>query len=593
MVSLRRRQISNGVATTTTATPDEKSLLSTVALEPTTLAANKKPVRKRSKKEAVETVQATRTSTRHVKKTEVESEVEVESGTEASAFEDDEEDFGGCCSSEDDFEEDQPAKKKKRAATSKDAKKKSAKTESKKKPLVRLEDREQQEPMARLLPLTGGRLPIPWKGRLGYACINTFLRANIPPIYSGRTCRLSSIIEHRHPLRDPTQPEHPTKNRPDRTKPSSIERGLAYVQALGVANARDLIPIIRWNDRFGIKFMRLSSDLFPFASHREHGYPLAPFAADVLAELGRTVAELGHRVTTHPGQYTQLGSPRKEVVDAAMRDLAYHDEMLRLLKLPEQMDRDAVMIIHLGGTFGDKATTLARFRENYAQLPASIKQRLVLENDDVSWSVHDLLPLCDELDIPLVLDFHHHSIIFDQEALDREGTSDVTNLYDRIKAVWDRKGIRQKMHYSESRAGAVTARDRRAHSARVRDLPPCPDDMDLMIEAKDKEQAVFDLMLKYKLDGWEKIKSVVPGDRSDENAVYWPEGHEEVLKLTKSRVRKVDSIKAEVDDLVIKVDGEKKVTRTRKKAQVKVEETVSKRSTRKRKAVKKEDTESE
>ncbi|KAL2891052.1 UV-damage endonuclease [Ceratocystis lukuohia] len=449
---------------------------------------------------------------------------EPKSDVEESDFEDDE-NLGGCCESDDDFD---------------------------KKVVVKAEDStgEPPETMPRLLPLTGGSLPLPWKGRLGYACINTYLRSLNPPIFSGRTCRMASIIEHRHPLQDPSQPEHPTKNRPDMKKPASIERGQRYVEAIGLANARDIIPILRWNDRFGIKFMRLSSDMFPFASHKEYGYPLTPFAADVLGEVGRTVAELGHRVTTHPGQYTQLGSPRKEVVDSAIRDLNYHDEMLSLLKLPEQTDRDAVMIIHLGGTFGDKAATLDRFRANYERLSVSVKRRLVLENDDVSWSVHDLLPICQELEIPLVLDFHHHSIIFDEEALKDEGTTDVTNLYDRIKETWDRKGIRQKMHYSESRPGAITSRDRRAHSARVKELPPCPPDMDLMIEAKDKEQSVFELMRTYKLDGWEKIKSVVPDDRSDEWAVYWPEGRDDLLKVRKVRKKKSDL------DLGVEVDAE-------------------------------------
>jgi UV DNA damage endonuclease len=167
--------------------------------------------------------------------------------------------------------------------------------------------------------------------------------------------------------------------------------------------------MVRWNDRYGIKFMRLSSEMFPFASHIEYGYKLRPFASETLAEAGRVIAELGHRVTTHPGQFTQLGSPRKEVVTNAIRDLEYHDEMLSLLKLPPQQDRDAVMILHMGGTFGSKSETLDRFRENYAKLPQGVKNRLVLENDDMSWSVHDLIPICQELNIPMVLDYHHHS----------------------------------------------------------------------------------------------------------------------------------------------------------------------------------------
>jgi UV DNA damage endonuclease len=84
-----------------------------------------------------------------------------------------------------------------------------------------------------------------------------------------------------------------------------VARGQAYVEAIGLANARDVVKMLRWNDRYGIKFMRLSSEMFPFASHDEYGYSLAPFAATTLREVGKVVAELGHRVTTHPGQVGQ------------------------------------------------------------------------------------------------------------------------------------------------------------------------------------------------------------------------------------------------------------------------------------------------
>lgn len=114
-------------------------------------------------------------------------------------------------------------------------------------------------------------------------------------MFCSRTCRIASILENRHPLADPSQPPHPTKNRPDRDRTPDIARGQAYVESLGLANARDLIKILRWNDKYGIKFMRLSSEMFPFASHKEYGYKLASFASEVLAEVGRVVAELGHR----------------------------------------------------------------------------------------------------------------------------------------------------------------------------------------------------------------------------------------------------------------------------------------------------------
>jgi UV DNA damage endonuclease len=245
--------------------------------------------------------------------------------------------------------------------------------------------------------------------------------------------------------------------------------------------------------------------------------------------------------------------------------------MLDLLKMPPQEDRDAVMILHLGGVFGDKAATLDRFRANYAGLADNVKKRLVLENDDVSWSVHELLPICEELNIPMVLDYHHHNIIFDETQI-REGTKDIMDLYPRILATWKKKNITPKMHYSEPTPAAITGRQRRKHSPRVATLPPCPPDMDLMIEAKDKEQAVFELMRTFKLPGYDKFNDILPHVRNDDNKipntpkkkkkdaepeperpiipddevgmggpegrVYWPPGMEDWLRPVKRVVKK-------------------------------------------------------
>ena len=403
-----------------------------------------------------------------------------------------------------------------------------------------------KEALSRPPPVNSSYIPLPWKGRLGYACLSTYLRTATPPVFSSRTCRIASILEHRHPLKDPTQPEHATKNRPDKDQPADNARGQSYVEALALANVRDIPRMLRWNDKYGIKFFRLSSEMFPFASHDVYGYKLAPFAAEALAEAGRVAGELGHRLTTHPGQFTQLGSPRKEVITASIRDLEYHSELLDLLKLPPQQDRDAVMILHMGGIFGDKAATLDRFRINYAALSPSIKKRLVLENDDVCYSVHDLLPICEELDIPMVLDYHHHNIVFESSEL-REGTADIMDLYPRIKATWQRKNITQKMHYSEPTPQAITGRQRRKHNPRVMTLPPCADDMDLMIEAKDKEQAVFELMRTFKLPGWDTFNDVIPYVRNDENRPWKPPAMKQ--KKTPKKKKAVVNDDTPVDDV--------------------------------------------
>jgi UV DNA damage endonuclease len=196
---------------------------------------------------------------------------------------------------------------------------------------------------ARPPPVNSNYLPLPWKGRLGYvstilysscrqgsllmvkqACLNTYLRSSNPPVFSSRTCRIASILEHRHPLKDSSLPEHPIKNRPDKSQPASVERGQRYVEELGIANARDIVKMLRWNDKYGIKFMRLSSEMFPFASHLEYGYQLAPFASEVLAEAGRVAAELGHRLSTHPGQVRTLSNTVHKLTISSSHNLVLH-----------------------------------------------------------------------------------------------------------------------------------------------------------------------------------------------------------------------------------------------------------------------------
>ncbi|KAH9903260.1 UV-endonuclease UvdE-domain-containing protein [Cubamyces lactineus] len=302
-----------------------------------------------------------------------------------------------------------------------------------------------------------------FKGRLGYACLNTVLRAMKPePVFCSRTLRIDTIL-----------------------KP---EFGMDYCKELGRRNAEDLARLIEWNEQNHIRFLRVSSEMFPFASHDKYGYTLE-YAEKELKAAGDLAKKYGHRLTTHPGQFTQLGSPRDVVVDAAIRDLEYHCSMFRYMGL----DQDSVMIIHMGGMFGDKQATIERFKEVYrTRLTDEMRARLVLENDEMCYNADDLLPVCEELYIPIVFDYHHNWI-FPSEI-------PISKLIERINAIWHRKGIKPKQHLSSPCPGAETVMEKRKHADRCYELPPeLPDDMDLMIEAKDKEQAVFHLYRIYDL----------------------------------------------------------------------------------------------
>lgn len=183
---------------------------------------------------------------------------------------------------------------------------------------------------------------------------------------------------------------------------------------------------------------------------------------------------------------------------------ADHCELLDMIGLGS----DSVMIIHGGGTYGDKEAALQRLKNSIAnKLPARVRARLVLENDEICFAASDLLPLCEELDIPLVFgapvferrsetdemaDYHHDWIL--------PSSIPPKDIIARANAIFARRGIRPKQHLSSPRPGALTVMEKRAHANRCETLPPdLPDDVDLMIEAKDKEQAVLHLYRIYQL----------------------------------------------------------------------------------------------
>ncbi|KAF8348270.1 UV-endonuclease UvdE-domain-containing protein [Amanita rubescens] len=302
-----------------------------------------------------------------------------------------------------------------------------------------------------------------FRGRLGYACLNTVLRSRKPAkesIFCSRTCRLGSLRKN----------------------------GIDWVKDLGRKNVQDLISIIEWNEQNNIRFFRISSEMFPFASHAVYGYSLE-YCASLLARAGELANKYGHRLTAHPGQFTQLGSPKSQVIEASIRELEYHCEMLDRMGIGP----DGVLIVHGGGVYGDKGATIKRIKNTIkAVLPPKVRDRLVLENDELCYNAEDLLPICEELDVPLVFDYHHDML--------NPSLISPSIIIQRADAIWKRRGVRPKQHLSEPRPGAVTLMEQRAHADRCQALPPdLPDDMDLMIEAKDKEQAVLHLHRIYDL----------------------------------------------------------------------------------------------
>lgn len=301
--------------------------------------------------------------------------------------------------------------------------------------------------------------------RLGYACINTDLRDS--GIFTSRGLTLATA----------------------KTK------GLAYIKKLVMDNVDDLLKILIYNEGHGIRFYRISSCIFPHLGNPKLGeeadYNL-DFVKDKLKLVGEFARKHGHRLSSHPGQFVQIGSPNAEVLRQSVVDLANHVALFQMMNYgPED---GTVLIIHGGGVFGDKVSTLKRWKENFLKLSPDIRKYIALENDENNYSVMDLLPLCEELQIPFCLDIFHNKISKNRVAITKK-------LMLRIFNTWKVRQIIPKIHISEQQEGLR----RGAHSRTLDKIPlyifklPKMFDtsLDIMLEVKDKEISVFKMYYKY------------------------------------------------------------------------------------------------
>ena len=71
------------------------------------------------------------------------------------------------------------------------------------------------------------------------------------------------------------------------------------------------------------------------------------------------------------------------------------------------MGPEAVMVTHVGGTYGDREASRARWLEGCAHCPEPVRRRLVLENDDLRFSAADVLWIHERCGVPLILDYQH------------------------------------------------------------------------------------------------------------------------------------------------------------------------------------------
>lgn len=288
---------------------------------------------------------------------------------------------------------------------------------------------------------------------IGYACINMTLGSQKPKITTNR-----GMI-----------------------RKTFDAKGLPYVSELVLQNVRDLIQVIKWNEQNGIKFYRMSSEIFPWMSEYDFSdLPDYKKICTLLLGAGNLAKKYGQRLTFHPGPFNVLASPNDNVVKKTIVDLNKHSQIMDLMGLSTTPYNK--INIHVGGVYGDKASALQRWVDGFKLLDDNTKSRLTIENDDKqsAYTVRDLMFIHENTGIPIVFDYHHHTCHPD-------GMTHKEALEIAI-ATWP-KNITPIVHVSEPR----DEKNFRAHHDYVYNkIDSYGYDIDIMMEAKAKELAVLE-----------------------------------------------------------------------------------------------------
>lgn len=255
------------------------------------------------------------------------------------------------------------------------------------------------------------------------------------------------------------------------------------------SNFQTLDAILKYNRCNQIHFYRLTSSFIPLATHNNVLFDYLKKYQTYYDQVADLIGDM--RIDVHPDQFTVLNSTKKEVLENTREVLEYHYALLKALKVSHP-----IIILHVGSSVFGKEHSMQRFIYNFNLLPAYLKAAIALENDDKIYNIKDVLNLCQILNIPFVFDYHHHRC-------NNEGE----NYLDYLPAIlktWPNQ--RPKIHFSSPKN--KTKKDFRSHNdfIEVNDFIHFLEqiknfnyDVDIMLEAKAKDEALFRLVreLKY------------------------------------------------------------------------------------------------
>lgn len=259
------------------------------------------------------------------------------------------------------------------------------------------------------------------------------------------------------------------------------------------SNLEDLIKILQYNVKNNIHFYRLTSKLIPLATHKQVNFNYIDKYKVYYDQISKIINDNNIRIDVHPDQFCVLNSTNKEVIESSIEILKYHFNILEALKI-----KNKIIILHVGSSVLGKNNSIKRFINTFNKLPNYLKECIALENDDKIYNAEDVLYICNKLNIPFVFDYHHHKC---------NPCNNIEDIMKDIINTW--KSINPKMHISSPKN--KTKKEFRTHNdyidyndfnELINLIKLYNKDIDIMIEAKMKDDSLFRLMrrIKYEKD---------------------------------------------------------------------------------------------
>ena len=201
--------------------------------------------------------------------------------------------------------------------------------------------------------------------------------------------------------------------------------------------------------------------------------------------MGSLLKKNKMRVDFHVSEFCVLNSIHENVVRSSINILKIHKTMLDKFKI------DSKVVLHIGSIYPNKTEAIKRFMSVFNKLDKDIKNIIILENDDKCFTMKDTLQICEKLNIPMVLDYHHHICLNNGEQIE--------HYIKRIFDTWGNTNLPPKIHFSSPKNDI----DYRAHNEYInvkdfikfiKKIEFINKDFDVMLEAKGKDKALFKLI---------------------------------------------------------------------------------------------------